>query len=264
MTNWLDGAIAGLGAAAVCAAFAFHSDPARRRRRAPSPPLTNLAYPIGDVLLLGLVVGGFAVLSGPHARRPWFLLASGIALNVVGDTSNLLQHSFGATASGSILNAIAWPTAIVLMSMAVWLRRGPSNPLVREQPTGFVLPSLAAAAALALLFVGTLHPVGRVAARPWPTATLVVVGIRLVLSVRDCESLSQERHRQADHRRADRALEPAVPVPCARHLLRRYGQGPRRPEAWPSSSSTSTASRRSTTPSATPPATSCSGSWGRG
>jgi diguanylate cyclase (GGDEF)-like protein len=192
--NWLDGAIAGLGAAAVCAAFAFHTI-LKQSGGGAAATVTNLAYPIGDLLLLGMVAGGCAVLSG-RRRAPWLLLASGMGLNVVGDTSNLLRSSLGASRPGIILTATAWPTAIVLMAMAVWLRRRPSNPLAPQRQAGFVLPNLAAASALVILVVGSLHSIGRVAIG-LATATLLVVGIRFVLSVRGMQSLSQERHRQS-------------------------------------------------------------------
>jgi diguanylate cyclase (GGDEF)-like protein len=192
--NWLDGIIAGLGAAAACAAFAFHSI-LKSTGGHLAATVTNLAYPIGDLLLLGLVVGGTAMLSG-RRKTPWILLAGGMALNVVGDTSNLFQNSLGASHVGTVFNGVAWPTAIVMMSMAVWLRQRPSNPVSPQKPAGFLLPSLAAGAALVILFVGTWHTVGRVAIG-LATATLAVVGIRLLLSVHGLQSLSQERHRQS-------------------------------------------------------------------
>jgi diguanylate cyclase (GGDEF)-like protein len=193
-SKWLDGIIAGLGAAAVCAAFAFRGI-MMDAGSSPLATVTNLAYPIGDLLLLSLVVGGCAVLPG-RRRAAWLLLASGITLNVIGDTANLLQNSFGATRVGFIVNAIAWPTATVLMAMAVWLRVRPSNPLTAPKPTGFSLPILAAGAALVILVVGTVHPVGRVAIG-LSAATLLVVGLRLLHSVQEIQSLSHERHRQA-------------------------------------------------------------------
>ena len=180
-TNWLDGAIAGLGASAVCAAFVFNGT-FQPDGMSTTATITNLALPIGDALLLGLIVGGFAVLSG-RSRAPWALLACGMALNVFGDSSNLLQHSFGATSIGVVLNAIAWPAAIVLMSMAVWLRSRPANPMVLQKPPGFLLPTLAASGALVILLVGTLLPVGRFALA-LAGGTLLFVGVRLVLSVR--------------------------------------------------------------------------------
>jgi diguanylate cyclase len=192
--NWLDGAIAGLGAAAVCAAFVFH-DILKSTGNNPLATVSSLAYPIGDLLLLGLVVGGTAMLSG-RRKAPWIFLATGIALNVVGDTFNLFQNSLGASHVGAVINGAAWPMAIVVMSAAVWLRPRPSNPLAPQRPSGFVLPDLAAASALLVLFIGTLHPVGGVAIG-LATATLITVGIRLALSVRGLQRLSQERHRQS-------------------------------------------------------------------
>jgi len=192
--KWLDGIIAGLGAAAVCGAFAFHGI-LRDSGSSSLGTVTNLAYPIGDLLLLSLVIGGCAILPG-RRRAPWILLASGITLNVVGDTANLLQRSFGATRAGFIVNAIAWPTATLLMSLGVWLRTRPSNPLTPPKPTGFFLPILAASAALVILVVGSVHSVSRVAIG-LSAATLLVIGIRLLLSVREIQTLSHERHRQA-------------------------------------------------------------------
>ncbi len=192
--NWLDGVIAGLGAAAVCAAFAFHSI-LRSSGRDVLGTATNLAYPIGDVLLLGLVAGGFAVLSGKSKER-WALLAAGLFLNVLGDTSNLLQNSIGASRFGTISNAIAWPTAVLIMSLAVWLRDDRAQLFLPERPPGFVLPNLSAAAALVILFVASFHSVGRVAIA-LATATLAVVGVRLALSVRLMQRLSEERRQQS-------------------------------------------------------------------
>ena len=190
--SWLDGAIAGLGAAAVCAAFVFHSI-AKSTGGDVLATITNLAYPIGDLLLLGLVVGGTAVLSG-RRKAPWVLLATGIGLNVVGDTFNLFSSH--VTHVGSVFNGAAWPTAIVVMSSAVWLRPRPSKLLVDQRPAGFVLPGLTAAAALGILVVSSWHLVGHVAIG-LATATLLTVGLRLALSVRSMRVLSLERHRQS-------------------------------------------------------------------
>ncbi len=196
--NWLDGAVAGLGAAAVCAAFAFHSILGATGGSVAST-VTNLAYPIGDLLLLTLVVGGTAVLSGGQ-RAPWFLLASGIALNVAGDTFNLFQASAGSSQVGSIFNSIAWPVAILLMSMAVWLPPHPADLVGMERPTGFVLPGLGAACGLAVLCVGSLHHLGE-AALGLAMATLAAVAIRMVLSVRTLRNVTEERRHQSvtDH-----------------------------------------------------------------
>ncbi len=190
--TWLDGAVAGLGAAALCAAFAFHSI-AHATGGGVAAVATNLAYPLGDVLLLAMVVGGSAVLSGRRGRA-WLFLAAGCALNAVGDTVNLLGSS--GTHTGHVVDGVAWPTAIWLMSMAVWLRPGRADVLGRLPAPGFLLPALGAASALAVLLLGSMHPIAPVAVG-LAAATLAIVGVRLALSVRSLRTLTEERHRQA-------------------------------------------------------------------
>ena len=190
--TWLDGAVAGLGAAALCAAFAFHSI-AHVTGGGAAAVATNLAYPLGDVLLLAMVVGGSAMVSG-RGGRAWLFLAAGCALNAVGDTFNLFGSS--GTHVGIVVDGLAWPTAIWLMSMAVWLRPGRADVLGRRPAPGFLLPGLGAASALAVLLLGSMHPIAPVAVG-LAAATLAIVGVRLALSVRSLRTLTEERHRQA-------------------------------------------------------------------
>jgi diguanylate cyclase (GGDEF)-like protein len=192
--NWLDGLVAGLGAAALCAAFAFHTIVHAAGGSALSAA-TNLTYPVGDLLLLSLVIGGTVLLSG-RGTTPWFLLAAGICLNVFGDTFNLFQNGILDTRVGTDFNAIAWPASIVLMSMSVWLKPQTLDPMREQRTAGFMLPSVAAVAGLAILVTGTVHTVTRVALG-LATATLVLVGARLSLSARDLRLVTEERHRQS-------------------------------------------------------------------
>ncbi len=196
--SWLDSAIAALGAAAVCATFAFHS----LLHSAGGSTLavaTNLAYPVGDLLLLALVVGSAAMLAG-RSRAPWVLLAVGMAVNATGDTFNLFGSGIGASHIGVAVNGIAWPSSIFLISLAMWVPSGRANPLALQRPTGFLLPGLAAVSSLVILLLATLNHPGPVAIG-LATATLVVVGIRLTLSIRGLRTLTQERQHQSvtDH-----------------------------------------------------------------
>jgi diguanylate cyclase len=201
--DWLDGAVAGLGAAALCAAFAFrlleHSVGQHGLAVA-----VNLAYPVGDILLLLLVVGGSAILPG-RRRLSWLLVAAGITLNVLGDTSNLLQTSHlligaGGAHLGTVVDGIAWPASILLMSIAMWLPRSRPDLVAIAKPAGFVLPGLAAATGLVILYVGTVRPVNQVATA-LAAATLLLVVVRTGLSVRSLRALTRERQRLAvtDH-----------------------------------------------------------------
>jgi diguanylate cyclase (GGDEF)-like protein len=193
-STWLDGAVAGLGVAGVCACFAFTTILQTVGGDA-AALATNLAYPIGDVLLLVLVVGGTAIL--PGRRNPqWLMLAGACALNAAGDTFNLFESTGATSHVATIFNGIAWPTSILLISASVWLRPGQANPLLAQRTASFLLPALGACAGVGILFVGSLHPVQSVAIG-LATATMLTVGVRLALSVRRLRSLTEKRHRQA-------------------------------------------------------------------
>ena len=194
--TWLDGAVAGLGAAGVCAAFAFNTIlHSVGGNAAAATVATDLAYPIGDVLLLVLAVGGTAIIPG-RKNPQWLLLAGAIAINAIGDTFNLFATSGSTSHLGTVFNGIAWPTSILLISISVWVRPGHFNPLAPQRTAGFLLPGLGACAGLAILLADTVHPVTPVAIG-LATATLVTVGIRLGLSVRRLRSLTEKRHQQA-------------------------------------------------------------------
>jgi diguanylate cyclase len=190
--TWLDGAVAGLGAAAVCAAFAFHGSMIK-----PTATTTamNLAYPIGDVLLLALVIGGTAIM-GWRKRATWVLVALACGINAIGDTFNLLHNSVGASPIGLSFNATAWSVAILLMSVAVWMQVEGTFQPVKDVTPGFVLPGLAAAAGLVILTVASVHTIGRVAIA-LATASLVAAGMRMTMSVVTLRKMTQHRHRQS-------------------------------------------------------------------
>jgi diguanylate cyclase (GGDEF)-like protein len=192
--SWLDGAVAGLGTASVFAAFVFERV-LRLTAENSLATATNLAYPVGDVLLLSLVVGGSAVMSG-RRKAPWLLMVAGIAINAGGDTANLFGSSFGASPLGVALDAIAWPASILLLSLAVWLRPRAANPLAVQRPATFLIPGVSAGCALVVLFVGNLRTTSGLALG-LATATLLLVGIRLGTSVRGIRALSQQRRHQS-------------------------------------------------------------------
>ena len=193
-TTWLDGAVSGLGAAALCACFAFNTILHSVGGNA-TTVATDLAYPIGDLLLLMLAVGGTAIIPGRKDRQ-WLLIACAIGCTAIGDTFNLFASSGSTSHLGVIVNGVAWPCAILLISASVWLRRPLTSPLARAGPPGFLLPGLGAGAGLVIILVDTLHQVTPVAVA-LATATLLMVGIRLAVSVRSLRNLTEIRHRQA-------------------------------------------------------------------
>ncbi len=193
LATWLDGVVAGLGAASLTAAFVFETI-VRSIGGSPAEVATNLAYPVGDLVLVALVVGALTVL--PTWRNPQLLvLALGCGLLAVGDTMYLFQSSAGTYQVGTLLDA-TWPVAMVLMSGAVWLRSAPAAAAAAPQTVQFVVPTVAAACGLAVLFEGALGHVGPVAAT-LALLTLVAVMGRSLLYFSALRRLTKSREREA-------------------------------------------------------------------
>ena len=103
---WLDGAMAALASAALGAAVLFEAV-LGSTDGSPGVVITNLAYPIGDILLLSAVVGVF-VLTGGKAGRTWMLIGAALAATAVADGIFLFQTATSSYTEGSILDAL-WP-----------------------------------------------------------------------------------------------------------------------------------------------------------
>jgi len=171
--NWLDGAIATLGMAALCSGFAFHGLE-QLFEGASLSVATNLAYPVGDLILLGIVAGSSVVVAG-RSRATLVLIAIGMAINAAGDTFNFV----GSTSNlASVVNGIAWPTSILVFAMSMWVGDGASERLTMRSLSGFVLPGFVTCSSLVILVLGNVYKFGPLAVA-LATITLVLTGIRL-------------------------------------------------------------------------------------
>src|SRR5581483_6030970 len=88
-TLWFDGVMAALGSAAFGAAVLFEVV-LRNTDGSTSVIVTNLAYPLGDILLLSAVIGVF-VLIGWKPDRTWALIGAGLAATAVADAIFLFE-----------------------------------------------------------------------------------------------------------------------------------------------------------------------------
>jgi diguanylate cyclase (GGDEF)-like protein len=114
---WLDGAIAALTVAALIATLAFQPI-VDATSGGPAEIAVNLAYPVGDLLLLGLVVAVFG-LNGWRPDPVWLLLGGGLALTAVADGLYLFQSATDQYVQGTLLD-IAWPASALLVAVAAW------------------------------------------------------------------------------------------------------------------------------------------------
>jgi two-component system cell cycle response regulator len=114
---WLDGAIAALTVAALIATLAFQPIVDATSGNA-TEIAVNLAYPVGDLLLLGLVVAVFG-LNGWRPDPVWLLIGGGLGLTAVSDGFYLVQSATDQYVKGTLLD-IAWPASALLVAVAAW------------------------------------------------------------------------------------------------------------------------------------------------
>ena len=183
----LDGIIACLGVAALSAAFVV-SIVIKVTGGGTFATVTNLAYPLGDVLLLALAVGALLVL--PRGYRPFFAIA-GLALlaNAIGDGFNLLQPD---SRLGYVADAMAWPVALTLLALAVWVLQPEVEQPGTDRIAGFALPAFGALISLGILFAASFGHLGKPAIA-LATVTLLVAAVRLGLTLREAHALKSAR-----------------------------------------------------------------------
>ncbi|MEA2240544.1 MAG: hypothetical protein QOD24_100 [Solirubrobacteraceae bacterium] len=190
---WLDALVGGLGVGGAGAALVFQTVLENTHGKAISVA-TNLAYPVGDVGLVALVVGAITI-TGWKAAGVWRWIAPAFGLFAVSDCVYLVKVAEGTFAPGTLVD-LGWPTAAMLLALAAWRTEAPVV-AARRTGTGVVVPALAGLAALALLtldhFVRT-----NLLALGLATASILVMLVRLYLTVQDnARMLAQSRHEAA-------------------------------------------------------------------
>ena len=180
LTTWLDGLIGALSVAAVTAAVVF--DPLVALTGGDAATVTtNLAYPIGDLLLLGFVVGAFT-LHGWRGNRPLVLLGIGLAAAAIADTAFLLGTATGTWTDGSIADA-AWPLAAMLVAAAAWHAPADRHRRALDDEEGLRAHAptvIFAALAVGVLLRDIFAPVNVLAGLA-ATGAMSVIVVRLVL-----------------------------------------------------------------------------------
>jgi hypothetical protein len=151
---WLDGIIAGAGLAAIGSALVF--GPVLASVSGSTAAITTeLAYPIGDLMLAALIVGVLA-LRGWRIDRTWGLLGGGFLLLSLADCMYAVQVANGSSHLTSLTNFI-YVLAVALLAVAAWQiepeRQRPWSEgwSVLLVPAGFTL------AALGLLLYDQVH-----------------------------------------------------------------------------------------------------------
>jgi diguanylate cyclase (GGDEF)-like protein len=184
-TPWLDGIV---GALAFGAAASLWLQVVLSRSEGPGiAVVTTMAYPVGDLALIVVVIGTCGLL-GWRPDRGWLYLGGGLALFAAADTIYTVRVATDSYVAGTLLDPM-WAVAAVLIATAAL--HPPQVP--REvRPHGWsmlVTPSVCVLAALSLIVFGTWH---RISTLSVALATLTVVAglIRAAITFRDVQLLS--------------------------------------------------------------------------
>ena len=190
------------------------------------------------------------VVAGRAAGSTWRLLALAFAVWAIADTIYLYQAALGTYEDYTLLDT-AWPPAYVLVALAALppgraARRAPPAPRHARPARRVTLVALG-------LLVFDHYSRLNLAALWLATRRVAAAVVRFALTFR-------ENLRSLDASEAEAATDPLTGLGNRRALMRDLDERSRRqPSARRCSrSSTSTASRTTTTPSATRPATRCS------
>jgi two-component system cell cycle response regulator len=174
---WLDGVITALAVAAVGAAVVLQ--PVLETTEGTLAAVaTDLAYPVGDLLLLAFVIAVFA-LTGWRPGRAWAFIGVGLAATAVADALYLYQAAHGEYVEGTALDAL-WPASTLLVGYAAW-QSGRPRGIELEGWRLLTIPTVFALTAVALLFYDHFHPLNGFAVS-LGAATLLVVVVRMAMT----------------------------------------------------------------------------------
>jgi two-component system cell cycle response regulator len=194
LTLWMDGLTAALSLAALSAAVVFHAVLGTVGGR-PLAVATNLAYPLSDLVLLGLLIA-LVALNGWRVERRTGMLAAGLLSFSVADSIFLVQQAHETYVAGGWLD-IGWWGGLLLLAIAAWMRPTASAPAAATQRTSaIVVPAGFATAGIALLIYAGFEHVTPVSIVLAGAALLVVVG-RLVVTFRQNVAVVRASRREA-------------------------------------------------------------------
>ena len=186
---WADGLAAGLAVGAVSAAFVLDAV-LRHSTGHPLAVITNLAYPVTDLVLLGSCATVIA-LRGWRIDRTWTLIVAGVTTFWIADSLYLVETALGNYTPGGVFDA-GWWLGLVLIAIAAWQPAPEPQPATDMTERGWMvaLPVTFGALAAGVLAYGALRVAPlNVGAVALAFAALAAVSARLVITFRASQVL---------------------------------------------------------------------------
>jgi diguanylate cyclase (GGDEF)-like protein len=189
-TIWLDGLIAALGVAALESVLVI-AHISHGSRGSFATIATNLAYPIGDLVLVMMLVAVF-VMRGWRPGAPWLALGAGFGIFAIADTVYVLRVTAGTYVTGTPLDSL-WLIGTFLVSIAAWQRGDIRRRNLAGQRQPVVVPALFLLSSLGIVAINgvwvNLLPLGVVLA----VLTLLVAVARLGRAYQQLRILADSR-----------------------------------------------------------------------
>lgn len=192
LSVWLDGLVGMLAIGALGAAFVVPAVGADTGG-SPAVVITNLAFPVGDLLLIALMAGMFA-LRGWRPGAAWLLVGAGLVLLALADSLYLYRVAQDSFVEGTLLDAV-WPAGMVLLAVAAWQPERSTTAHAFEGWGVLIAPSVFTLAALTVLVYGNTAGINA-AALALAAGGIVAALIRFGLSFHEVRALAETR-RQA-------------------------------------------------------------------
>jgi two-component system, cell cycle response regulator len=205
---WLDGGTAALATGALGASVLLEVI-VKSTHGSPIVVLTNLAYPLGDILLLALIAFVFAI-TGWRPGRAWTLIGAALLLNAIADGVYLYQSATNSYAQGTILDVL-WPASVVLIAFSAWPTHTQRRLDSLEGRAVFATPLAFGLVALGVLVYASLREVHPLAVG-LATGAVVLVLLRAALTFRENAAL-------IDHSRVESLTDPLTRLGNRRKLM---------------------------------------------
>src|SRR4051794_300916 len=189
---WLDGLVAALGSAAVAVALLL--EPVLSSTEGSFLTVaTDLAYPLGDALLLATIMAVLSV-CGWRPGRTWLFIGAALMVTAIADGVFLRQVAAGTYEPGTLLDVL-WPASTLLLGFAAWARWHAPPPAMGGR-LAIVMPSVFAVLALGVLVLDHYHRISDLAL--WlAAATLLAVVGRMALAFAENPAILSNTRRDA-------------------------------------------------------------------
>ena len=207
-TLWLDGITAAFAAAAIGAAILVDLV-LENTEGSTSTVVTNLAYPLGDVLLLSAVFGVFS-LTGWRPGPRWLVLGLGILATTAADAVYLFQSSNGTYVEGTWVD-ILWPTAMLLVASSAWLPDRTREGLEVEGRPLLAVPAVCALVATGILVYDHFTRLNLLA--------IVLASLTLAMVIARLAATFRENRRLFELTRAEATTDSLTGLANRRQLL---------------------------------------------